>query len=145
MFDVVYKRFDVEYKFKINKPKYLFLWCLFLTKKWVQNRVYRKGRLFLLWDWYEVCQVGPFYTTVVIGKTPVFEEIHFVLNIQSVLILATEISKPHGQVTSISRKKLMKFIFKFSKLSWKCIILNAVFTKTWTSKLVRKLKGCFSS
>ena len=55
--------FDVEYKFKISKPKYLFL-CLFLTKKWAQNGVYRKGRFYLLWDWYEVCQTNPFYNTV---------------------------------------------------------------------------------
>ena len=48
IFDVVCKRFDVEYKFKISRPKYLFLWCLFLTKKWVQNGVYRNVFFFTM-------------------------------------------------------------------------------------------------
>ena len=42
----MYKRFDVEYKFKISRSKYLFLWCLFLTKKSVQNGVYRNSFFF---------------------------------------------------------------------------------------------------
>ena len=42
----VRRSFDVEYKFKISGPKYLFLWCLVLTKKWVQNSVYRNGFFF---------------------------------------------------------------------------------------------------
>ena len=59
----VHKRFDLKYKFKISRPKYLFLWCLFLTKKWVQNGVYRNEIFFLLWDWLKVRQVAPFCTT----------------------------------------------------------------------------------
>ena len=42
----MYKRFDVEYKSEISRPKYLFLWCLFLTKKWVENGVYRNEGFF---------------------------------------------------------------------------------------------------
>ena len=41
------RRFDVEYKFKISKLKYLFQ-CLFLTKKWVPNGVYRNGFFFTM-------------------------------------------------------------------------------------------------
>ena len=47
---VFYKHFDIAYKFKISRPKYLSLWCLFLTIKWVQKGVYGKGEIFLLWD-----------------------------------------------------------------------------------------------
>ena len=46
----VYKRFDVKYKFKISRPKYIFLWCLFLTKKWIQNWVYKNVFFF----YYEI-------------------------------------------------------------------------------------------
>ena len=42
----LYKYFDVAYKFKISRPKYLFLWCLFLTIKKVQKRGIWKGRDF---------------------------------------------------------------------------------------------------
>ena len=56
MLDAVYKHhavvcisiFDVAYKFNISGPKYLFLWCLFLAIKWVQNGVNRNGGVFLL-------------------------------------------------------------------------------------------------
>ena len=41
---ILYKHFHVVYKFKISWPKYLFLCCLFLTKK----QVYGNGREFLL-------------------------------------------------------------------------------------------------
>ena len=38
--------FNVAYRFKISWPKYLFLWCLFWTIKWVQKGVYRKRGVF---------------------------------------------------------------------------------------------------
>ena len=43
--------FAVVYKFKISRPKYFFLWCLFLTIKTVQKGVYRNGGVFLQWDY----------------------------------------------------------------------------------------------
>ena len=54
MFDVVYKHhvvvcisiFNVAYKFKISRPKYLFLRCLFLTIKRVQKGVYTNDCFF---------------------------------------------------------------------------------------------------
>ena len=57
MFDAMYKHyavilhkyFHVAYKFKISWPIYLFLCCLFLTKKQVYgNGIYGNGREFLL-------------------------------------------------------------------------------------------------
>ena len=36
----LYKYFDVEYKFKINRPKYLFLWCLFFSDKMGSKKGY---------------------------------------------------------------------------------------------------------
>ena len=39
----MYKYFDIAYKFEISRPKYLFLWCLFLTIKRVQKRGIWKG------------------------------------------------------------------------------------------------------
>ena len=40
----MYRFFDVKSKFKISMPKYLFLWCLFLTIKWIQKRIHKNGR-----------------------------------------------------------------------------------------------------
>ena len=57
--------FDVAYKFKISRPKYLFLWCLFLTIKWVQKRVHRKRVFFLLWNFIEMHQTDHFYATYI--------------------------------------------------------------------------------
>ena len=45
----LYKYFDVGYKFKISRPKYLFLWCIFLTIKWVQKRdIWKGGGIFTM-------------------------------------------------------------------------------------------------
>ena len=64
VFDIVYKYFYDVYKFKISRPKYLFLWCLFLAIKWVQKGVYRKGvGGGLLWDEYEVCKINLYSST----------------------------------------------------------------------------------
>ena len=38
--------FNIVYKFKIVRSKYLFLWCLFLSMKRVQKGVYRNGVFF---------------------------------------------------------------------------------------------------
>ena len=58
VFDICISVFDIVYKFKINRPKFLFLWCIFLTKKRVQKGVYRNDGLFLLLDRIESAPDG---------------------------------------------------------------------------------------
>ena len=67
--------FNVEYKFKISRPKYLFLWGLFLTIKWVQKGVYRTGEFFLLWNTIEIVSDAPiihYYHTLECLKWSIF-------------------------------------------------------------------------
>ena len=54
--------FNVAYKFKIRRPKYLFLWCFFFNYKRVQKGVYRNDGVFLLWDRIKLSQTYRFYT-----------------------------------------------------------------------------------
>ena len=62
---LLYMYFDVGYKFKINRPKYLFLWCLFFSDKWVQKRVYGNAKEFFPCDFMKASQTNHYYTTCV--------------------------------------------------------------------------------
>ena len=61
---ILYKYFDVKYKFKINRPKYFFYDFFSIVIKLVKKkRVYGNAKKFLPCNFMEVSWVPPLFTT----------------------------------------------------------------------------------